>query len=94
MYFIHTYSTSNNQNNGVLSGTTLKRPSSGMSFNRVMNDHAKVPMSGFVGNSLDLTSPPAFYLQGREWNLSRRNFLFCSTFILMIMFNWLLMNHL
>ena len=63
-----------------------------MSFNRVMNDYAKVPMCGFVGNSLDLTSPPAFYLQEREWNLSRRNFVFCSTFILMIMFNWLLMN--
>ena len=39
-----------------------------MSFNRVINDHVNVPMSGFVGNSLDLTSPPVFHLQerGRE----------------------------
>ena len=45
----------------------LKRPS-GKSFNRVMNDHVNVPMSGFVGNSLDLTSPPVFHFQerGRE----------------------------
>ena len=43
----------------------LKGPSR-MSFNRVMNDYVKVPMSGFAGNSLDLTSPPAFYLQERE----------------------------
>ena len=45
----------------------LKRPN-GMSLNRVMNDHVNVPIYGFVGNSLDLTSPPVFYLQerGRE----------------------------
>ena len=50
----------------------LKRPSV-MSFNRVMNDHVNVSMSGFVGNSLDSDIASSFlFTREREESIQNK----------------------